>query len=687
MSEPKKTIGSRFREFLIEIRNKKYGLPGGILLTVGFGLFLLMSGGGDKLKFRSYDLLFWFRPPILPNEAVMVFMDDASHKQLHQKYLEPWDRSYYTRFIKRLTAEKAKAVVFDVVFSDLLNTNKDQAFAEAIRENGNVILAADWVLEDYGGERKMGWDDPAQLFNESAADVGSDAMFPDADVEVRKYIPHGRYDKDGKPLEHASEAWTAAKLIGAPVCADTNREFTSFWLNYYAPEAQLPSVSFYKTIAENDPDVPVGYFSNKVVFVGARLQTQTQAARKDEYPSPYSYRDENKFMPGVAIHATAFLNLIRGDWLKRPYYVTERYFVVIMGLILGGVLVLCRPLVATYIALATAVPIIFGSYFWFLYYHYWFPWMIVVAVQIPTALIWSISYNSLQLMLEKARVEQSLGLYLSPKLVKKFAADPTLLKPGAKKQMLTILFSDIAGFTTISEGMDSDELAHAMNRYFQTAVTNCVHSTDGTVVKYIGDAIFAFWNAPEPQVDHAFRACAGALNFRNQEAQFVNGQELITRIGLHTGLANVGNFGSDTRVDYTAISENINLASRMEGLNKYLGTIVLITGETKAEVKDQVVTRYLGLFILKGFEKSVQVYELIGLPEDAPKTQALRDSFAGALQKFTARDFDGAEAAFKKILETTPKDGPCKFYLDQLPDFRAEPPDEDWKGEVKLKDK
>ena len=617
----------------------------------------------------------------------MVFMDDASHKNLHQKYLEPWDRSYYTKFIKRMTAEKSKAVVFDVVFSDLLNTNKDLALADAMKENGNIVLAADWAIENYGGEKKMGWEEPAQQFNESAADIGSDAMFPDEDVEVRKYLPHGRYEKEGQPLEHPSEAWAAAKLISAPVCSDTNREFEPFWINYYGPEADLPGVSFYKTISENDTNVPFGFFSNKVVFVGARLQTQTQAARKDEYPNPYSYRDVYKFMPGVAIHTTAFLNLVRGDWLRRLSYVTERWITVVMGILLGVGLLLCRPLIAVFISLVVAVSIVGLSYFGFLHYYYWWSWLIVVAGQIPAALVWSISYNSVQLMLEKARVEQSLGLYLSPKLVKKFASDPTLLKPGAKKQMLTILFSDIAGFTTISEGMDSDELAHAMNRYFQTAVTNCVHSTDGTVVKYIGDAIFAFWNAPEPQVDHAFRACAGALQFRGQEAQFVNGHELITRIGLHTGLANVGNFGSDTRVDYTAISENINLASRMEGLNKYLGTIILITGETKEEVGEKVVTRYLGLFILKGFEKSVQVYELVGLPEAAAESQALRDSFAEALKKFHARDLAGAKEGFLATMKIKPEDGPCKFYLEQLEELTAEELDADWKGEVKLKDK
>jgi len=122
-------------------------------------------------------------------------------------------------------------------------------------------------------------------------------------------------------------------------------------------------------------------------------------------------------------------------------------------------------------------------------------------------------------------------------------------------------------------------------------------------VKYIGDAIFAFWNAPEVQSDHSYRACEAALKFRDQPAQFMNSKELITRIGLHTGVANVGNFGSMTRVDYTALGENINLASRMEGLNKYLGTRVLITGDTQKVAGPKIITRYLGLFRLKDLKR------------------------------------------------------------------------------------
>jgi adenylate cyclase len=664
---------------------KAPGIFGGIALSAGLGLALLETSLGDGLRFRSYDLPFQFRPDITPQEVVLVYLDDSSYEQLHQKYTEAWNRAYFTRLLKRLTAERATAAVFDIVFSDARDAASDQQFAEAMRGFGNVILACDWVIKYYGGSKAAGktYTLPLRMFNESASDLGTSTLFPDEGAYLRRYMP----TIAGGGEATNSEAWAAALLI-KPSLSESNRLKTHpFWVNFYAPDLRLPSVSLYKAIAEHDPDVPPGYFSNKVVFVGAKIQTHLATERKDEYSTPMSYVPENRWMCGAAIHATAFLNLIRGDFLRELPWWGNRILIVALGILFGGGLVLCRPVSAVVIGLLSTLPIAFADYYAFRWYYYWFPWLIVVAVQIPVAIVWAVTYNSVRLHVEKKLVEQSLALYLSPKLVKKFTANPKLMKPGAEKQLLTILFSDIAGFTSISEGMDSDDLARLMNEYFQSAVHNCIHATDGTVVKYIGDAIFAFWNAPDLQGDHAYRACEAALRFRALNAQRVNGRELVTRIGLHTGVANVGNFGSNKRVDYTAIGENINLASRMEGLNKYLGTRVLITGDTQKDVSARVVTRYLGLFRLKGFEKAVAVYELTAFPDKEAESRPLRERFAAALDKFSKRQFAGAEEAFRRVLEISPNDGPSGFYLEQIQELRLAELPPDWKGEITLRDK
>lgn len=657
----------------------------GAALAVGVGLALLFFKFGLGLVHLSYDLPFAVKPIVQPQDVVMVYLDDDSHKELNQPYNAPWDRALHARLIDRLTAEGARAVLFDIVFSDPgPSAEADAELVRAIKTNGKVVLAADCVPAAYGvnGLLAKKFDPPHPMFSEVAADLGSAEVNPDDDLVMRKHVPSSPDD----PV--AGESWVMAKLVGAAVTknpADSDRER---WRNFYGPAATLPNVSFYRTVLTNITNpLPPGYFSNKVVFVGARLLTKFGGQRKDEFPTPHSrWTRQVSFMPGAEIHAMQFLNLTRGDWLRRWPKWAEVAALVFAGALAGFGLVRFRPVVATGIAVLAALLVSGLAYVSFAHWLVWFPWLLVV-VQIFVAHAWSVVFNSVQLYVQNKLFEKSLEMYLSPKLVKKFAANKDLLQPGAKKETLTILFSDIAGFTTISEGMDSDELAKHMNAYFQSAVSDCIHHTDGTIVKYIGDAIFAFWNAPDPQSDHAVRACEAGLRFRDQPPQFMNGQQLITRIGLHTGVANVGNFGSTTRVDYTALGENINLASRMEGLNKYLGTEVLITGDTHKEIGGKLLTRFLGDFRLKGFERSVAVHELVGKPDQAETFRAAHEAFAAALGLFREKKLAEAEAAFHRVLEISPKDGPAKFYLKHLAELRDHPLPADWSGEVELKEK
>jgi adenylate cyclase len=320
-------------------------------------------------------------------------------------------------------------------------------------------------------------------------------------------------------------------------------------------------------------------------------------------------------------------------------------------------------------------------------YRIYAPWLIIVAVQIPIAALWAWGFNSFQLYVNNRLLEQSLSSYVSPARVKEVLQQPDKLKPGAEKTELSILFSDIAGFTSISEGMDSDELARIMNAYFEGAVSR-IHETDGTVVKFIGDAIFAIWNAPLLQADHQYHAALAGLRLSGAVDEFIKsgGPELITRIGLHCGVANVGNFGSTKRFDYTAIGENINLASRMESLNKYLGTTVLGTGDIQSVVGDRLVWRYIGKFQLKGFDRAVAVFELVGEPNDAETSRAWREAFARAFAAFLQRDFATAKSGFEKVVAMRGKDGPSNFYLKYMEEH-PHPPGPDWNGDIEMKEK
>ena len=425
----------------------------GALLAAGIGVLLLYLKFGLGLIHLSYDLPYAIRPVIQPQEAALVYVDEDSYKALEQPYNVPWDRSLYAQLVERLTAEGAKAVVFDVVFSDPGPSPEiDQRFAKAIHAQGKVVLAADIVSSSYGvlgAEEMKQIVPPYELFLDAGGVMGSDEENPDDDLIMRRHLMMSRDDQ----VDQMS--WVAAQLVGAEITKNEENRFQDRWRNYYGPAATIPGVSFYRTLMTNSPDyVPMGFFSNKVVFVGSRLKTRLASERKDEFPTPHTrWTKSSSFMPGVEIHAMQFLNLLRGDWLKRLPQNLELAILIFSGAIFGIALARFRPFAATGIAVLLAALVSVSAYLSFVHLRIWFPWLLVI-VQIFVALAWSVVFNSIQLYVQNKLFEQSLDLYLSPKLVKKFAGEPGFAQARREKELFTILFSDIASFTTISEGMD-----------------------------------------------------------------------------------------------------------------------------------------------------------------------------------------------------------------------------------------
>jgi adenylate cyclase len=289
----------------------------------------------------------------------------------------------------------------------------------------------------------------------------------------------------------------------------------------------------------------------------------------------------------------------------------------------------------------------------------------------------------------KTRV-QALSVHLSHSRAKELIRRPELLKPGAELQPLSILFSDIADFSSISERMSPGELADMLNKYFEASMAS-IHHTRGMVVKLIGDAIFAIWNAPEKQADHHERACRAALLLRDQLERFElenpHLPRLRTRVGLHHGPACVGNFGSPTRFDYTAIGDAVNLASRLEGLNKFLGTDILATDAMLEPVASSFAHRSVGRFQFKGFKRHVEVRELLCTAEQLNGNHVWIAAFHGALERFQGGDFDAAEAGFHRTKELHREDGPAGFYLRQIARLWNHPPVRDWQGQIELSEK
>ncbi len=679
----------------------RYGIGAVLAVVAGFGV--LFSGTfGSRIINASYDLPFVncglpFLAPKLtkPGEAVMIWQDEDSFKQLNQLHNTSWDRSIYARLLDRLTAEGARAVVFDMVFSDTneMKLEGDLDFARAIKANGKVILAADFYYTPEGSPTVSRPIDP---LIDVAADWGIDQLDTDEDLTPRKHL---HVLRDPNAEQFSSMSWQAAHLLGVRETeAETNRS-TKRWMNYYGPPqvmlvngaetvkipGTIPGVSLWQAM-ETNAACPSDFFSNKVVFVGSNIKTYFAFDRKDEYRSPYTGRN---FVPGVEVQATEFLNLLRHDWLTRSTFVQEKWLVLLAGLLFGIGLASFRPTRATWIALLAVIAVTWLAHYLFWHHRFWFPWLILVMVQIPIALLWSILYNSLSAYVQNKLLEQSLGLYLSPKQVQRILKEPGLRQPGGSKQVVSILFSDIAGFSRISEQLDPQELVLLLNAYYEKTI-RCIHQTDGTIVDIIGDAIFAIWNAPELQPDHQKKMLEAALAFQKNVTQF-NGKQgglaLHTRVGLHTGEVVVGNVGSTEHFDYTAIGENVNLASRLEGLNKQLGTDVLMTRAAIPPGAGDWLLRPVGKFQFKGFENYVEVIEFVVIAGSNESARPWMESFAAALAELGKKNFDADESGFKHTLELRPDDGPSNFYLKQIADLRTHALPENWAGEISLKEK
>ncbi len=655
---------------------------------VGAGVTILLGvvcwfPVGEGLTRLSYDLLYLFRADIRTEEAVIVYLDDQSHDDLKQTYGKAWDRSLHARLLDRLTADQVKAVVFDVALAfpgtSVEEKDADERLIQAVQNNGKVLFAALYVPLDEPGLTGMKLERPFQALRKASAGWGIATLDADPDrVAIRRLRPGTE--------EEPSLAWQAAKRVGAPVANSPAQNFRMRWLNYYGPPGTIPGASYAKTLAPRE--VSSEFFRGKVVFIGDRPTAGFSGARREEFANPYTLFT-GKYSPGVEVHATAFLNLVRGDWLNRFPAAVEILILLIAGCGFGYGLAPFQPSKAAGLALAGMAGV--SVLAWVLAWRgqVWFPWMLIAGVQIPAAFVWSAIYNSMQNYIHKRLLEQSLSMYVSVPRAKQLLQRPELLQPGAEQIEVSILFSDIAKFSTITQRMLAKDLVKLLNDYFEIAI-QCIHQPEGTVMKLIGDAIFAIWNAPEPQPNHQERACRAALLLREKLCQFdVTHQTLPlrTRVGLHSGLAYVGNFGSASRFDYTAIGDSINLASRLEGLNKHLETEIVDSREMLSEEEGLFVTCLAGHFKLKGFDRVMEVHELLGTQEVDEATRPWREVFLEGMHKFQRHDFDRAERAFRRTTELRPNQGPAQFYLQRIKEFRVQPPPEDWTGEIDLKEK
>jgi adenylate cyclase len=298
----------------------------------------------------------------------------------------------------------------------------------------------------------------------------------------------------------------------------------------------------------------------------------------------------------------------------------------------------------------------------------------------------STTYHFIQERNKRLLIKSMFSTYVNPQLVDQLVNDPSKLVLGGKREELTVLFSDIAGFTTISEDQAPERLVALLNEYL-SEMSAIIFANRGTVDKYVGDAIMAFWGAPLPEPDHAYLACRSALEMRraleelNKRWNAAGRPPLRARIGLNTGPMIIGNMGAARKFNYTVIGDSVNLASRLEGVNKEYGTGLIVSEWTYGAVRERISGRRLDRIAVKGRSAPVTIYEL--LEERSGRSGDLSAGVAeyeAGLELYFGRRFREAAEAFARVLQLRTDDPPARVFLARATEFAANPPPPEWDG-------
>jgi adenylate cyclase len=448
-------------------------------------------------------------------------------------------------------------------------------------------------------------------------------------------------------------------------------------INYHGPRGTYPYYSIGDVVNRK---VPPGAFQDKIVLVGA-----SATGIGDLRTPPYGGIN----YPGVEVHANVIDNLLNRGFLVRGARETlwDVLLILLFGIPLGIYMALVSPR-WMWFGFGLLGPLVLLDYLAFLrgsWLNFTVPAMTLTGNVIAVSL-----YRALIEEKEKRRVRSAFGQYLSPEVIRRLLVNPRLVEP--RKTDITVMFSDIRGFTTISEKLDAQELALFLNEYLSD-MTQIVFKHNGTLDKYIGDAVMAFWGAPFEEPDHAVKSCEAALAMMSRVGELqkkwkAEGKPpLEIGIGLNTGVASVGNMGSALRYGYTALGDTVNLTARLEGLNKEYGTHILVNESTYTAAKDSgLLFREVDLIRVKGKLQPAMIYELLpraSARDGEESGQALEQrigEFAAARSLYRKRSWLAAQLAFQAILDRWPDDGPSRTYWKRCQEYLFEEPPSGWDG-------
>ena len=694
------------------------GLTIGVLAAAA-ALALWAGGVLEPWEARTWD----WRARLLaaPGQAT----DDIALILLDQNSLDwaakengltwPWPREVYGAVVDYCRMAGARALAFDVLFteSSAYGVDDDRALSVTMSQFGRVAAAVfpgkssgnqlQWPVsapvpalsvvdgQDGGSyPAAEGIQFPRATFPipevyQSAAVLGSVSMAPDPDGIYRRVSVVSRFDGKLLPLLGLSPTlvsrqvtpmqFTPSAIVLGGRRIPTDSEGRAL-LRYRGPSGTHRSFSaaaviqsYLRLQAGETPAIDPDALRDKIVFFGF-----SAPGLLDLRSAPV-----DGIYPGVEIHATALDNFLSGDFLRHPSAALTTTVVAVLAVAVAlTVAFLSNPVSVT---LACTVYVSLPALLGIMAYTLGFWLQVVVQVvavclSIAAALVVNYATEGRQ----KRFIKNAFGQYLSPAVIDALIRNPDKLKLGGERRVLSIFFSDLQGFTSISEGLDPEALTTLLNDYL-SAMTDIIHDEQGTVDKYEGDAIIAFWNAPLEVPDHAPRIVRAALRCQARLAELRPvfyqriGKEMHMRIGINTGPAVVGNMGSRTRFDYTMLGDAVNLAARLEGVNKEFGTYTMISDATRKMMGDEFVVRELARVAVVGKKKPVVVFEPM-LQEEYEKKAPLLSTFQEGLTHFYEGRFSEAVDIFSQISALDP---PAARYLIKCRELIAAPP-KAWEG-------
>lgn len=587
--------------------------------------------------------------PTHPDIVVVAITEDTLAKF---PYRFPVDRAFLADLLNTLNGIGVKAVAFDILFDQATEPEKDAAFREALL-NAKMPVIVGWT------DRETGLTDAQAEFQQEYLQgiraAYSNTLKDVSDSTIRRVFP-GRNDEDGQ-FRPAFPAAIAAVLGAKP-------PQTEVTLRYRTTED--PAKPAFRVFPAHAVKVlPKAWLANKIVLVGADLPFED----RHRTPLAATLGRIAGTLPGVVIHAHAVAQLLEGKEAAHPDTRAELAAAILLALIAIGLsfarigLWLRLPLALGALVLFAAV-----NFAAFRYANIALP--LVSPIFVFALTVGASSYHSAQIRDGETRfIREAFSRYVTPNLVRKLQDQPELLALGGEERELTVLFTDVEGFTSLSETLEPPVLVRVLNEYLDGMVA-CVHKHEGMVDKFIGDAVMAVFGAPEKTSDHAAKAIACAIDMHLFATAFAKRQreEGIdwgrTRLGVHTGRAVVGNVGGSNRVDYTAIGDTVNTGSRLEGVNKYLGTSICIS-ETAAKAAPGVKLRPIGRLVVKGRTEPLGTYTPI-----LPGEEALAEEYLIVFTQMAAGEA-ASKAALGQLAERHAGDGLIAFHIKRL---KEEPP-------------